>query len=73
MYNSCSYDTGGECQVSANLWLHYSVNVTQPPFFDRLFYSACNEARYGIDLNNGVTHTNWTTVYKYLKNVSKSQ
>ena len=78
MHNLCSgYDTGGEecgCEVNPNLWLHNSVNVkkTSPPFFNR-FYSACNEAcraRYGIDLNNGVTHTNWSTVYKYLKNMS---
>ena len=73
--NYIIYTGGEECgrQVQPSLWLHYSVNVkkTPPPFFDHSFYSACNEAcraRFGIDLNNGVTHTNWSIVYKYLKN-----
>lgn len=58
------------CEVNADLWLHYFINVKKL-FYDPHFYTMCNElcnARYGIDLNNGVTHTNWLDLYKFIRN-----
>lgn len=79
MYDSNHYylfHAGGEeygCEVDPDLWLYYSINVKKspPPFYDPHFYTMCNDickARYGIDLNNGVTHTNWSDIYKFLRN-----
>ena len=66
--------TGGAdygCAVDENLWLCYALQVKTPLFFQPHFYHACNDickTRFDVDLHNGVTHSNWSTLYKYLRN-----
>ena len=72
----CITLAGGEqygCSVNTHLWLYYSLNIQKTPetFCDNHFYSKCNDAikaRFGIDVHDGVNHTNWDKVYRYLKN-----
>ena len=58
------------CQHSSVVVL-LNVQKTPEPFCDNHFYSMCNDAikaRFGIDVHDGVNHTNWDKVYRYLKN-----
>ena len=62
------------CAVDTHLWLYYSTCMKKSPppfFFTDHQYCMLNEtvkAKFGVDVHNGVNHTNWLHIYAYLKN-----